>query len=526
MSNLLSTTDGTNAMMIAQRFLLERRLSRFFKRNLVISYNEWLKGNGFHLETLLGELNKVHDDEVINLYRLLGLVGGLSETISDMNIYIDSVAGSDETGDGSAGAPYASMWFFNSLPKRINHEVNILFTSNYVVENYQPLIVDFEFGHDGYLNFVGVGAPEVVEGPFTVSTTGDVASGASIYIQMTAAVGDHPGDFLLCTSGAPVDHAGAIHSRSGTDTYIMTKGNMTGLAPGDTFNVVRPSIHFQCRSLTVMCRLNTWYSAIVRTNGRIGFMNMQLDIPNTNDARSSLLIDCASVPAVMSFVQLNPPDDGSYMIKSGLNTQSGLNGAETLSASGVSTICGSGTETNQHFAGLAIKDTGKNFPGTVTGGGCAQWLATRGLINLTKDCKLNHVSCQRLATYLASSEIMNTIAEGRANSGAGGGLESYNSLHDIDKFTVFNSDNVISLLSQSTITLSNTDQSATYSTITGYGIYFKSSAFIELHDAGANLTGATGAIRFDCVSPGVTAAIPAAYGWTQQQSAVVKRLSV
>lgn len=526
MSNLLSSTDGANAMIIAQRFLLQRRLSRFFKRNLVISYNEWLEGNGFHVEKLLGELNAAHDDEVINLYRLLGLVGGLSETIADMDIYIDATAGSDETGDGSAAAPYASMWFFDHLPKRINHEVNILFTSNYVVENYQPLIVDFEFGHDGYLNFVGVGAPEVVEGPLTVAATGDVASGASIYIQMTAAVGDHPGEFLLCTSGAPQDHAGAIHSRTGTDTYIMTKGNMTGLAPGDTFNVVRPSIHFQCRSLTVACRLNTWYSAIVRTNGRIGFMNMQLDIPNSNDARNSLLIDCQSVPTAMSFVQLNPPDDGSWMLKSGLNTQSGLNGAETLSNSGVATICGSGTESNQHFAGLAIKDTGKNFFGTVTKGGCAQWLATRGLINLTKDCKLNHVSCQRLASYLATSEIMNTIAEGRANSGAGGGLESYNSLHDIDKFTVFNSDNIIALISQSTITLQSTDQSATYSTITGYGVYFKSSAFIELQDAGTNLFGATGAIRFDCVSPGVTAAIPAAYGWTQQQSAVVKRLSV
>jgi len=526
MSNLLSSTDGANAMIIAQRFLLQRRLSRFFKRNLVISYNEWLEGDGFHVEKLLGELNASHDDEVINLYRLLGLVGGLSETITDMNIYIDSVAGSDETGDGSAAAPYASMWFFNSLPKRINHEVNILFTSDFVVSNFEPLIVDFEFGDEGYLNFVGVGAPEVVEGPFTVAATGDVASGASIYIQATAPVGDHPGDFLMCTSGAPINHAGAIHSRYSTDTYIMTKGNMTALAPGDTFNVVRPSVHFQCRSLTVMCRLNTWYSAIVRTNARIGFMNMQLDIPNSNDARNSLLIDCASVPTAMSFVQLNPADNGSYTIKSGLNTQSGSNTAEALSASGIETISGSGTETNQHFAGLAIKDTGKTFPGTITKGGCAQWLATRGVINLTKDCKLNHVSCERLASYLATSEIMATIAEGRANAGAGGGLESYNSLHDIDQFTVLNSDNIIVMISQSTITLQNTDRDATYSTISGYGIYFQSSAFVELQDAGANLTGATGAIRFDCVSPGVTAAIPAAFGWTNQQSAVVKRLSV
>lgn len=524
MSNLLNSTDGFNAMLTAQRFLLERRLSRFFKRNLVISYNEWLAGDGFHLETLLGELNASHDTEVINLYRLLQLVGGLPATISNLDIYVDAAAGSDETGDGSSSAPYKTLWFYDTLPRTIRHEVNIMFTSDFIVDNYEPFDVSFNFEHDGFLNFVGVGVPEVVEGPFTVATEGAIASGAGHYIQMTAPVGDHAGEFIMAADGGAAGMAQPIHSRYSTDTFLMIAGSFALLAPGDTMNVVRPSVQFQCAALSINCRTDEWYSNIVRTNGKVAFINLKLRIANSNDARNSFIVD-NSLPMCFAFVQLNTPDNGSYIIKSEVNTQSCSNLAESRAASGVTNIAGAGTEANQEFAGMAVDDTGKNYPGTVEKG-VLQWWCSRGVINLTDKCKVNRVSCNRLASYLAVAEISNTIAEGRANSGAGGGLESYNSSHDIDKFTVLNSDNIIAVTGQSVITLQNVDYSATYSTITGFGVYFVSGGTVELHDAGANLTGATGAIRYTLVNPAVTAAIPAAYGLDSQHTAMVKRLSV
>jgi hypothetical protein len=524
MSNLLTTDDGRAAVIIAQRYLLERRLSRFFKRNLVIAYNEWLAGDGFNLETIVGELNASHDTEVINLYRLLQLVGGLPATISNMDIYVDAAAGSDETGDGSSSKPFKTLWFYDTLPRTIRHEINIMFTSDFIVDNYEPFEVAFNFEHDGYLAFVGVGLPEVVEGPFEVSTTGAVASGAGHYIQMTAPVGDHAGEFIMATSGASTGNAQPIHSRYSTDTFLTIAGSFATLAPGDTMNVVHPAVQFQCASLSINCRTDEWYSNIVRGDGKVSFVNLKLRIANSNDARNSLIVD-NTLPMVFGFVQLNTPDNGSYIVKSEVNTQSCTSTTEARSGSGVTNIAGFGTEGNQKFAGMAVDDTGKNYPGTVERG-VLQWWCSRGVINLTDKCKVNRVSCNRLASYLAMSEISNTIAEGRANSGAGGGLESYNSSHDIDKFTVLNSDNIIAVTGQSVITLQNVDYSATYSTITGFGIYFVSGGTVELHDAGANLTGATGAIRYTLVNPAVTAAIPAAYGLDSQQTAMVKRLSV
>jgi hypothetical protein len=524
MSNLLNTNDGFNAMLTAQRFLLERRLSRFFKRNLVVCYNDWLAGNGFHLSKLLGELNSVHDTEVINLYRLLQLVGGMPATISDMDIYVDAANGSDETGDGTAAKPYKTLWFYETLPQTIRHEVNILFTSDFVVDNYEPFDVVFDFEHDGYLNFVGVGEPEILEGPFTVAAIGTIASGAGRYIQMTGAVGNHPGEFLLAADGASAGNAQPIHSRYSTDTYLTLTGAFGAMGLGDTLNVVRPSVQFQCASLSVNCRNDEWYSNIVRRNGKVAFVNLKLRIANSNDARDSLLVD-NSMPMAFSFVQLDPPDNGSYTIKSPVNTRSCISSAEALSLSGVANIAHYGTELGQNFAGMAVKDTGKNYFGNLNQGDL-RWWCSRGLINLEKDCAINHVSCERLTAYLSSSSISNTIAEGRANAGAGGGLESYHSLIDIDKFTVLDSDNILVVTGQSVITVKNADYDGTYSTITGYGIYFVAGGTVELHDAAASLSGTTGDIRYVLVNPAVTAAIPAAYGIDSQQTATVKRLGV
>ena len=112
MSDLLNTSEGRNVIIEAQRFLLKRRLARFFKRNLAIDFEQYEKGLGeFDLSTLLGQLNVAWDDELRDLYRLLGTVGGLTESIAETEINVNPATGSDITGTGSADRPYASLWF-------------------------------------------------------------------------------------------------------------------------------------------------------------------------------------------------------------------------------------------------------------------------------------------------------------------------------------------------------------------------------------------------------------------------------
>ena len=96
MTNLLNTTSDRMIVIEAQRDLLRRRISRHWKRSLVIAYEEWrTTGNPFDLETFVNELNTVNDTEIRELSELLGIVGGFTATIQDLSYWIDPVAGSD-----------------------------------------------------------------------------------------------------------------------------------------------------------------------------------------------------------------------------------------------------------------------------------------------------------------------------------------------------------------------------------------------------------------------------------------------
>jgi hypothetical protein len=525
MSDLLTTTDGTNALIVAQQHLLKRRLSRFFKRNLVVSYNEWLQSNGFNLTDLLGQLNSAHDEEIINLYRLLALVGGLDVTITDIDVWIDSVNGSDTEGDGSETNPYQTMWFFYHLPRRINHVVNIMFTENYVVPSDDPFLVSFEFGDGGYLNFIGVGSPETVVAGLEVLTTGPLSSGAAQYIQMTTAVNDYPGEFLLVKDGLEAGQASPIHKRTGTDTYITIRGSYISLAVGDTCDIVRPSVHFECGALSIACRNSTWHDLTECDNGKVAFVNLQIDIVNTDQAGNCILVD-STVPTVFGFVQVNPPATATWLVKSEVNTQSALEETETISASGVTNIADIEEAANQRFAGLSIKEMTYGTFGYVEGGKL-HWTSLRNVLTIQGDCKLYKISCEIFDARGANAYIQDCLAEGRAIlvDANGGGIETWYSRLFIDRLMVLSGDNVISILSHSIVVCKAVERSLTYSTITGYGLYFESGGDVEIRDNGVNLYGTAGAIRFALVNPGVTAAMPGAYGWTSQHSGVVKRLS-
>lgn len=525
MSNLLTTDDGRAAVIIAQRYLLERRLSRFFKRNLVIAYNEWLAGDGFNLETIVGELNALHDTEVTNLYRLLALAGGLPATVADMNIYIDPVAGSDTEGDGSETRPYASLWFIDNLPARIDHEVNILFVNDYA--HVTDMNISVQFGVDGYLSFIGVGAPTVI-GSYEVAATGVLDEGLGRYFQFTGAVGVDPsGEFLMAADGVDVGIAQAIHSQHAADTLITVPGSFLNVAPGDNMNIVRPTRNISFRELSIQCRNTQGWVSLTRDAGRIGFYNLQVQINDSgNSKRDCLLID-NSCAQVMSFCQIIPPSNGTMRItqRAELNTQNGESSAEALSQSGVTNM----TVYTQFakIAGVSVADLDVGKVLSLICEGKARYFSNRGVVHLKANAEVETITCNRIDVENANAKITDCLAQGRANSGAGAGLELWSSRCDVDGFTALNSDNVVSILANSQLSIERSGVDATYSTVTGFGVYLKGIGLVELRDAGARLLAATNAINFVTVNPAVPAAVPAAYGFaTDSQLSMVKRLSV
>jgi len=165
MSNLLATEEGRAALFEARNYLLRRRLSRFFKRNLVIDYDRWSHGSAeFDLSTLLGQLNPAHDDEILDLYRLLGTFGGLETSLGDVSIYVDADNGDDQTGTGSSDRPMASLWFVPYLPRKINHFYRIILMSDIDMSGVNGQYLDFDqnIGSGGCLTLAGYGPEEEV----------------------------------------------------------------------------------------------------------------------------------------------------------------------------------------------------------------------------------------------------------------------------------------------------------------------------------------------------------------------------
>ena len=282
MTNLLATTEGRNAATVAQKFLLQRRLSRFFKRNLVISVNKYESGGTFDLPTLLGDLNVVHDDEVIALYRLLGLVGGLSETVADIEVHVNGTTGNDLTGDGSAAAPYQTFWFFDGLPKRVRHKIEIVFSGT-VGDGTFDLIFDHVFSGNGSINFIGTGAPTQIAGPFECAAIGAMSDGIGRFVALNIAPGAaYEGKFLHCISGIDAGQATPIHDVPAGLSVALTSPMFLSAVPGDDFNVVEPAPVMSLRSLQgyAVGERQTWpfdyrRNRIVFVNCKIVFSDIQ-----------------------------------------------------------------------------------------------------------------------------------------------------------------------------------------------------------------------------------------------------------
>lgn len=532
MTNLLSTVTGREILNRIACFVGRARMSRNFDRAFYMAFDAWRNaeqltpGSGyFSLETLLNNLNSATQDEIVQLHDLLGHMDCLDgQSVADRTIYVDPTSGSDEDGDGSSSKPYASLEFMNSgsFPTYINHTYNIVFLSDYTYDG--NLNFNIDFGPNGYLALIGVGNPSVVSGPFEVLTTGILDDGVGRFVQATGAVGADPsGQFLMAADGTDIGVAQAIHSMAAADTLITVNGSFLNIAPGDHVNVVRPPVTITCDHIAFQCRNAKGYTSLSKGNARISCYNLRIAI---TDLPANSKVDCVLIDNTcsqqMSFCQIVPPSNGTMRVtqRAELNT---LNG-ETASAALASSTVTNFNEFVQDFdiAGLVIADSGLSL----TCEGSVKFFSNRSVIALRKTGIIEYSSCDRMTSYECNGAVLTCLAEGRANAGAGGGIEVQNSHLKIAGFSALNSDNVVVVLKNSLLSLEETGVDSTYSTIAGYGVYCSGVSNVEIADAGARLTAATNAINFVTVNPAVPSAVPAAYGYaTDAQSSMVKRLS-
>jgi hypothetical protein len=311
-STLLNDAEGRAAILTAQRYLLQRRLSRFFKRNLVIDYSQWSNGGEFDLRTLLGELNEHWDDEIRDLYRLLGHIGGLSDSVSDDIIYVNSIDGNDVEGTGSADEPYASLWFIRHLPRRIRHQYTILIKGD--IDHGDELTICQEFANDGCLSLVGLG--EAVD-PYAGGLDGTIAAHtAELNTWMFCTTSVNPvvqnmKQFIRMKTGGSQDNAAPICTCDPGGSRLWTRfGPLAGIVNGDGYSYALPpwTITIKGADITALNGQNATSISSNEAVSRINFVNINIDVNSEAPTRYRSFVT-SGAPMGFWFCRILIPDN-------------------------------------------------------------------------------------------------------------------------------------------------------------------------------------------------------------------------
>ncbi|OGO03683.1 MAG: hypothetical protein A2Y72_07735 [Chloroflexi bacterium RBG_13_53_26] len=489
-STLNTTVDGRNALLVAARYLLQRRLSRFFKRNLVIDYNEWLNTGQFPLATLLGQLNGLHDPEILNLYHLLGTLGGLSTSIADTTIYVDGTNGNDTTGDGSYAEPFKTLWFMELIPRQLEHKYRVVLKTD-VNDPTRNLVFNFTFGPGGSFALLGSGVPTVLQAGNVVGAIGQLrGQGGSYAACVSGFTPDVETSFLRSKGYAVPCHKLVTGANVLFNTFPF---QFAGVAPADTIDVVRPARTLTVNTIGSFCQGITEgkQSQLAICNLNIAF---DLPIPGPFGPRYVPKFkwnnDCVST---LSFVRLLDSWTGNQSfgvpngntIKGGqLNTDCMLdqNMIISLANCGVINLDYPDTYTSPFLPYIC----GAKFDGASGGvditDASINAVDMNVFVNQYSWAKISQSSFGKLACRNASLYIEYCIADGQVASGGlhlFAGIEGYNANIDAEHVTTLVSDNCFSLFGGSYVKIVQCGSDATYSVIGNAGIWVEGTNTID-----------------------------------------------
>jgi hypothetical protein len=310
MADLLATQAGREILNRIACFLGRKWASRNMERAFWISFRNWESTGYFDKSTMLHELNPIVQDDIESLNNFLASIGCLDVVETNMTIYVDSVNGSDVTGDGSATHPYASMAFLERLRgSKIDAHVRIILLEDLNMVG-DPLDLDFTIGPNGCLSIGGRGAPTLVDGPYTV--TGVTAYGAppldyGYEIQAGAAAWgpyDLVGKWLRFDTGANAGEAYPINTNDATHVFI--RGGLEAVVSnGDTFSIVEPSITLSCQTINIQMKGPSQIYPVTFNASRFNLMNLAINLdgpPTVTYSKNFLLKN--DMESQISFVTL------------------------------------------------------------------------------------------------------------------------------------------------------------------------------------------------------------------------------
>jgi hypothetical protein len=343
MSDLLNDVEGRAILIRAKCWTLHERLSRFFKRNAVIDLEQFRQGGEFDLSTLLGQLNPAHDDELRDIYHVLGHLGCLSESIDGVSVYVDADNGSDVTGTGSLSRPYASLWFLDFLPDRINHYYRILIKSD-LDEDF--ISITNTFGTNGCLSFLGVGPAQPVYA-FLNSVIAGSAVHQNTWREIRAPVAPATAAlkaFIQMTDGNAANMATPVNRVDVPGKYYWFRDEPIAAAQnGDAFRFIVPAYTLKVKQLSVQPKGDqTWK---IRGLGRgahvcVGNLTIELD-DQSGTAEEKILSISGDVDVTFGFCQIATRSGLEYPvhISGKLNRTRPLDAAvDAIAQSGVANI--------------------------------------------------------------------------------------------------------------------------------------------------------------------------------------------